>query len=130
MADFMIKIAVLLFATMGAMAAKIDKLSFYGPYDKIDSNGQRYINGSWWIHGGSAEVKKNFIRLTPDRQSKKGYIWNNELIARDSISIILTYRISGTGKTWFGDGIGLWLTSSHNYIYGTVTRNNRGCRNE
>ncbi|ETV95212.1 hypothetical protein H310_11133 [Aphanomyces invadans] len=99
------------------IAEKVVSLSFDGPYDSVDTNGQRYINGTW-IHGGSTEVKKNFIRLTPDRQDKKGYIWNNQVIGRDSFATVLTFRISGQGKKWFGDGIGLWLTSSQNYVYG------------
>ncbi|KAF0719139.1 Aste57867_1253 [Aphanomyces stellatus] len=98
-------------------AEKIESLSFDGPYDNIDSNGQRFINGTW-ITGGSAEVKKNFVRLTTDRQNKKGYIWNNEVISRDTFVTVLTFRISGQGKKWFGDGIGLWLTKNQNYVYG------------
>ncbi|OQR96578.1 lectin [Achlya hypogyna] len=109
--------AALLAATAFVDAAKMDALSFSGPFDKIDANGQRYVNGSW-IYGGSTEVKKGFVRLTPDRQSKKGYLWNNERIGRDTFSTILTFRISGQGKKWFGDGIGLWITTSDNYQYG------------
>ncbi|KDO22875.1 hypothetical protein SPRG_12012 [Saprolegnia parasitica CBS 223.65] len=85
----------LVLATAVVSSAKMEALSFGGPFDKIDANGQRYVNGTW-IHGGSTEVKKGFVRLTPDRQSKKGYLWNN----------------------WFGDGIGLWITTSQNYVFG------------
>ncbi|KAH9092233.1 hypothetical protein LEN26_018587 [Aphanomyces euteiches] len=117
MASWMKLVACVALIATVSIAEPLHSLSFDGPFDKIDSNGQRYINGSW-IYGGSAEVKKNFIRLTTDRQNKKGYIWNNELVDRDTFVTVLTFRISGQGKKWFGDGIGLWLTNSQNYVYG------------
>ncbi|OQS06963.1 lectin [Thraustotheca clavata] len=104
-------------AMVGVQAALMEAMSFAGPFDKIDANGNRYVNGTW-IHGGATEVKKGFIRLTPDRQSKKGYVWNNQVLGRQSFSAILTFRISGQGQKWFGDGIGLWITTSPNYVYG------------
>ncbi len=30
----------------------------------------------YWKFGGSTVVSSNYVRLTPDRQSKKGIIWN------------------------------------------------------
>ncbi|ETV65723.1 hypothetical protein H257_17609 [Aphanomyces astaci] len=114
---FLHMLLLLALAISICVADKLEVLSFDGPYDSIDANGQRFINGTW-IHGGSAEVKKNFIRLTSDRQDKKGYVWNSQLIGRDSFATVLTFRISGQGKKWFGDGIGLWLTSSQNYVFG------------
>ena len=29
-----------------------------------------------WKFGGSTVVSSNYVRLTPDRQSKKGILWN------------------------------------------------------
>ncbi len=31
---------------------------------------------------------------------------------KDEFSVILQFRISGQGKRWFGDGIGIFLTSN------------------
>lgn len=64
-----------------------------------------------WVVQGDTDVKSGFIRLTPDRQSKRGTLWSRESIgATPEFSATLTFRISGQGKKLFGDGIGLWLT--------------------
>ena len=33
-----------------------------------------------WRSSGTTVVNKNFIRLTPDRQSKKGALWSRRFI--------------------------------------------------
>jgi len=64
-------------------------------------------------------VKNNFLRLTPDRASKRGTAWAKSAIGNnwgadsandEEISATMTFRISGQGAKLFGDGIGLWLT--------------------
>lgn len=92
-------------------SAIIDKLSFKKPFDHISADGIRQVSANWQ-QGGSTMVNKHFIRLTPDRQSKRGYIWSTDTIGRDEFSAILTFRVSGQGKRWFGDGLALWITSS------------------
>ncbi|RLN47888.1 hypothetical protein BBJ29_003836 [Phytophthora kernoviae] len=90
-------------------AAKIEDISFKPPFELVDAEGRRMINTTW-SHGGNADVKKHFIRLTTDRQSKRGHLWQKNTVDRDELSAILTFRVSGQGKRWFGDGLGLWLT--------------------
>ncbi|CAH0482315.1 unnamed protein product [Peronospora belbahrii] len=99
------------------VAERIDELSFKPPFDIVDEVGRRLVNSSW-THGGHADVKKHFIRLTTDRQSKRGYLWQNNLVGRDELSCVITFRISGQGKRWFGDGIGLWFTDHKKFIPG------------
>ena len=66
---------------------------------------------SEWQAQGDTDVKSAFVRLTPDRQSKRGTLWSRESIGPlNELSATLTFRISGQGKKLFGDGIGLWLT--------------------
>jgi lectin, mannose-binding 2 len=82
-------------------------------------------------------VHSNFIRLTPDRQSKRGAIWSTKPLGVDSWSGLLSFRISGEktlidlfssyfhhspgqGKTLFGDGIALWITHSSFYNAGEL----------
>ncbi|TDH70884.1 hypothetical protein CCR75_002908 [Bremia lactucae] len=101
-----------------ATADKIEDVSFKPPFDLMDSHGQRIVNTTW-SHGGNADVKKHFIRLTTDRQSKRGYLWHKHPVNRNELSVILTFRISGQGKRWFGDGIGLWLTDHPTYTAGS-----------
>ena len=42
------------------------------------------IAGPHWRNTGVAVVNKNFIRLTPDRQSKKGAIWSRRSIGEEN----------------------------------------------
>lgn len=56
-------------------------------------------------------MKSGFIRLTPDRQSKRGTLWTRESLGDlKEFAATLTFRISGQGKKLYGDGIALWLT--------------------
>jgi len=57
----------------------------------------------------STTAHKNFIRLTPDRQSKKGALFTFRPIQTPSFTTILQFRISGKGERFFGDGLGLWI---------------------
>ena len=42
----------------------------------------------FWSFGGSTVVSSNYVRLTPDRQSKKGSIWNTY------VSSDIKYRVT------------------------------------
>lgn len=98
-------------------AARMDAISFKPPFERVDTAGRRIVNDTW-TYGGSAEAKKHFVRLTTDRQSKKGYLWQTQPLGRDTFSAIMTFRISGLGKRWFGDGIGLWFTNHQSFVSG------------
>ncbi|RHY46844.1 hypothetical protein DYB30_012153 [Aphanomyces astaci] len=102
-------LACLLALVLECTSSKLEQHSFSGPFKTLDRAGKRIVN-STWSQGGSTEVLKNFIRLTPDRQSKHGNVWNTVPLERNTFSAVLQFRISGQGKKWFGDGIGLWLT--------------------
>jgi mannose-binding lectin 2 len=103
----------------------VKNFTFSEPYEVDSSNGgnTRRIS-SKFEYGGSTEVKKNFIRLTPDRQSKRGYIWSRSFLNANEATFVLKFRIHGQGRSWFGDGIGFWLThggkfqngENHGYI--------------
>ena len=94
-----------------ALAAPLEHASFLPPYAEVDSAGDRMINKHWRT-SGTTEVMKNFVRLTPDRQSKRGSVWTRTKIGSDAIVINVKFRIAGQGKTFFGDGIALWLSDS------------------
>ncbi|EGZ24897.1 hypothetical protein PHYSODRAFT_539858 [Phytophthora sojae] len=96
-------------ALSAVSAAPLPGMTFKQPYEVVDSDGRRQI-ADGVLYGGNTEVKKNFIRLTPDRQSKRGHIWTKSSVDRDELATVITYRIHGQGKKWFGDGIGLWFT--------------------
>ncbi|GMH90093.1 hypothetical protein TrVE_jg2740 [Triparma verrucosa] len=89
----------------------LDNVSFSSPFTETDRNGQYMVPN--FMMAGDADVKKTFVRLTPDRQSKRGTLWSKGVVGPYSeISATLTFRISGQGSKLFGDGIALWLTKS------------------
>ena len=77
--------------------------SFQNPYRSFEADGSRVVTN--WVVGGSAEVNEHFVRLTNDRQSKKGWLWSarnwNYL---DAWTVTMRLRVSGQGKRLFGDG--------------------------
>ena len=92
--------------------------SFHQPFTSLDHAGLRTV--PHWAVGGSATIQKGFVRLTPDRQSKRGYMWNEQPLGSEDFTVVMQLRISGQGARWFGDGIGLWLTESQSYTPGLV----------
>lgn len=84
--------------------------SLLPPFDDYKShNGKREINH--WDFGGHSKVKRNFIRVTEDKQSKRGWAFNTEALTQRDFALQFKFRISGTGKHLYGDGMGIWLTS-------------------
>jgi mannose-binding lectin 2 len=80
--------------------------------------GNRAIDG--WKYGGSTSIYENYLRLTPDRQSKRGHVWNSNKVQTDSWSATIKFRISGQGKKLFGDGLAFWFTTQSFYRDGEL----------
>lgn len=74
-------------------------------------------NGGWDF-GGSAVATDKHVRLTPDRQSKVGYLWNSFPVAYEDWEIEVTFHVHGQGKTLFGDGFALWFTDNSEFQQG------------
>ena len=100
-------------------AETLESHSFEPPFTEVDSSGDLMVN-KHWRDSGHALVSKNFVRLTPDRQSKKGALWSRRNLGVDSFTSTLKFRISGQGRSFFGDGIGLWVTNSAYYTEGDL----------
>ncbi|TYZ64381.1 hypothetical protein PybrP1_009061 [[Pythium] brassicae (nom. inval.)] len=98
-------------------AAPIDSLSFKEPFEKVGADGARQLSEHYEV-GGHTQVKRSFVRLTPDRQSKRGYIWSRAAIDSAQFVAVITFRIHGQGQRWFGDGIGVWLTHEKRFASG------------
>ena len=92
-----------------ADAKLLESLNFAGPFLDVDRTGNRNLGSSFQVLG-HADVNENFIRLTPDRQSKRGGVWSKDHTSGD-FSAVLKFRIAGQGKTLFGDGLALWFTN-------------------
>lgn len=77
-----------------------------------------------WDFGGSTVISDHYIRLTPDRQSRRGSLWNKiafdpppligeELSKYPSWEAIIEFRVHGAGVKLFGDGFAFWYTESN-----------------
>lgn len=53
-------------------------------------------------------------------QSKRGALWSRGPLVVPSFSVILKFRISGKGRTFYGDGIALWFVQQPYYTEGEV----------
>ena len=98
--------------------SKLEDQSFQAPFTDYNSNGQR-ITASY-REGGQTKINEHFIRLTPDRQSKRGHLWSSRQIDVQDWSVVLEFRVSGQGKTLFGDGLAFWFTDMPNICPGEV----------
>lgn len=104
----------LLVAATSSFGALLNEVSISKPFELMDVEGQR-VPGHNWDSGGSTLVNRHFVRLTPDRISRRGHIWCKKKIEAREFSVVLTFRISGQAKSWFGDGLALWITTAETY---------------
>merc|ERR1719326_158768 len=70
----------------------------------------------YWDFVGNAVVSDEFIRLTPDRQSKRGALWNTRPLGLKNWEITLHFKIHGQGRSLFGDGFAFWFTQHRNAL--------------
>ncbi|KAJ0170780.1 hypothetical protein K1T71_013552 [Dendrolimus kikuchii] len=62
----------------------------------------------YWDFLGSTIVTANYVRLTPDLQSKSGAIWNTAPCYTRNWEVQVQFKVHGRGKDLFGDGFALW----------------------
>ncbi|KAF7279883.1 hypothetical protein GWI33_006644 [Rhynchophorus ferrugineus] len=63
----------------------------------------------YWQFTGSTIVTPNYVRLTPDLQSKRGTIWNSVPISSRKWEMQIQFKVHGKGnKDLFGDGLAVW----------------------
>ena len=92
--------------------------SFAAPFSEYNSAGTRVVSS--YRDGGHTKVNEHFIRLTPDRQSKRGHLWSSRRVDADDWSVALEFRVSGQGRTLFGDGLAFWFTDMPSIKQGDV----------
>ncbi|XP_038064707.1 vesicular integral-membrane protein VIP36-like [Patiria miniata] len=63
-----------------------------------------------WDMQGHTMITNNYVRLTPDRQSRQGAIWNKVPNRSPNWEIHIEFNVHGQGKTLFGDGFAVWYT--------------------
>ena len=93
--------------------------TFVPPFNNFNNEGMRTIP-NWNSGGNGLDLNENFIRLTPDRVARKGFLWNTKAIDKDEWSVTLRFRVSGQGKRMFGDGLAVFFTNHPNYREGSL----------
>ncbi|XP_004536069.1 vesicular integral-membrane protein VIP36 [Ceratitis capitata] len=68
------------------------------------------INLPYWDFLGHTMVTSNYIRLTPDLQSKSGALWNFSPVMTRNWEIHVTFKVHGKGTELYGDGLAIWYT--------------------
>ncbi|XP_066998715.2 vesicular integral-membrane protein VIP36 [Anabrus simplex] len=62
----------------------------------------------YWDFMGSTIVTNNYVRLTPDVQSKQGALWNSVPCSVRNWELQVHFKIHGKGKDLYGDGAAIW----------------------
>ncbi|XP_032808403.1 vesicular integral-membrane protein VIP36-like isoform X1 [Petromyzon marinus] len=64
-----------------------------------------------WDMAGSTMVTSQYVRLTPDQQSKQGALWNRVPCYLLDWELHVQFKVHGHGKkNLHGDGLALWYT--------------------
>jgi hypothetical protein len=93
--------------------------SFAPPFNTYDSDGMRTVP-HWEFGGNGLDLNENFLRLTPDRASRRGHVWNTAKLDKDEWSATIRFRVSGQGKRMFGDGLAVFFTTQNGYKEGAL----------
>ncbi|KRT81782.1 hypothetical protein AMK59_6089 [Oryctes borbonicus] len=62
----------------------------------------------FWDFAGSTMVTNNYIRLTPDVQSKTGTLWNTVPVYVKHWDLQVHFKTHGRAKDLYGDGFAIW----------------------
>eukprot|EP00834_Sanchytrium_tribonematis_P000611 NODE_11_length_54881_cov_1.430718.p24 type:complete len:270 gc:universal NODE_11_length_54881_cov_1.430718:17713-18522(+) len=77
--------------------------SLYAPYTELE------LSSKYWDFGQDTVVFTQLgVRLTPDFQSRRGWLWSKEKIS-GSFEVDLEYKIHGHGQGLSGDGMAFWF---------------------
>ena len=88
---------------VAGMFKVLESQTFAAPFEDISLyTGMRDLSA--WEVGGSAAVHRNFLRLTGERQSQKGWVASRSPLETESWSALLELRASGNSMHLYGDG--------------------------
>ncbi|KAG8574661.1 hypothetical protein GDO81_009264 [Engystomops pustulosus] len=109
-----LRIAVVPLLTVLVCAVSADQTEEYlkrehsltKPYQGVGSS-----SSSLWDLMGSVLVTPQYVRLTPDQQSKQGAVWNRMPCYLRDWELQVHFKVHGQGKKNLnGDGFALWFT--------------------
>ncbi|XP_064630591.1 vesicular integral-membrane protein VIP36-like isoform X2 [Lineus longissimus] len=83
------------------------------------------LNIPLWDFSGSTMVTNSFVRLTPDRQSKQGGLWNSMPCHVRDWELHVHFKVWGQGTDLFGDGMAIWYSKERMNL-GPVFGNKNG----
>jgi len=69
-----------------------------------------------WEFVGSSMSTNDYVRLTPDEQSKKGGIWNILQCHVRDWEIHIQFKVHGHGSRLFGDGFAFWYIKDKSQV--------------
>ncbi|KAG1664562.1 VIP36-like protein [Nymphon striatum] len=64
----------------------------------------------FWDFTGNTMVTQDYIRLTADRQSSQGGLWNSVPCTIRNWEVQIHFKVHGKAKELFGDGFAFWYT--------------------
>ncbi|KAI9331684.1 legume-like lectin family-domain-containing protein [Zopfochytrium polystomum] len=71
------------------------------------------LRNRWWEFGGDTLVEVNrFVRLAPDFQSRRGWIYAATPLMVPSWLVEFEFKVDGSGSSLYGDGFAFWFTST------------------
>ena len=77
--------------------------SLYAPYTELE------LSSKYWDFGQDAVVfTQSGVRLTPDMQSRRGWLWSKEMIS-GSFEVDVEFKMHGENKGLAGDGMAFWM---------------------
>jgi len=62
----------------------------------------------YWDFAGHTIITNDYVRLTPDKQSMSGSLWNSVPIQSRNWDLQVHFKVHGKGKDLFGDGFAIW----------------------
>lgn len=74
------------------------------------------LNLPYWDFSGHTMITNNYIRLTPDLQSRSGAIWNVSPCMSKNWEIHLTFKVHGKGTELYGDGFVIWYAKERGIV--------------
>ncbi|XP_017770040.1 PREDICTED: vesicular integral-membrane protein VIP36 [Nicrophorus vespilloides] len=62
----------------------------------------------YWDFGGNTMVTNEYIRITPDKQSMSGSLWNSVPVKAKNWELQVQFKVHGKSGNLFGDGFAIW----------------------
>eukprot|EP00008_Paramoeba_atlantica_P014363 CAMPEP_0201491984 /NCGR_PEP_ID=MMETSP0151_2-20130828/32002_1 /ASSEMBLY_ACC=CAM_ASM_000257 /TAXON_ID=200890 /ORGANISM="Paramoeba atlantica, Strain 621/1 / CCAP 1560/9" /LENGTH=461 /DNA_ID=CAMNT_0047878623 /DNA_START=57 /DNA_END=1442 /DNA_ORIENTATION=- len=117
--SLLVNIGLTIVLVMGVLGDAEGRSDEFGrnPQHDFGSVSGRQVNPvlPFWTMLGDAFANEDFVRLTPDRQSKSGAIWNSQRLIWKNWEIMIKFNVNGVGSVG-ADGFAFWLAREVNIL--------------